>query len=83
MAEKKLKQLTIRLDDQQRADLERQAGILGMTLADMVRQRSLQEKPATKQEAQATPATSEQMEVHHIDDLGEDPLRSDNGALKQ
>lgn len=69
----------VRLTDEQRAALEVAARAENLTLSEYMRRRAI---VAQGVERPGTPAV-ERLPSYHIDDLGNDPLRADNGALSR
>lgn len=71
----------VKLTDDERANLEASARAENLTVSGYLRQRALGARPVAQPGEPAVESPVPALKSYHVDDLGPDSLRSDNGAL--
>lgn len=87
--QKKNNRINFKVDDDERSDMEKAASEQGVSLSAYMR--SLHAAAGTTKRKKTTPPkkdlppveddADQEIEVHRVDDLGDDDLRRDDGAL--
>jgi hypothetical protein len=73
--------VTLRLDDDERREWTLAAQASRKTLSEFVREKVTCQRSATAPTVPSRPPAAAEPHVHHIDDLGPDPLRGRDRAL--
>lgn len=93
MRGKRSKTTSLRLTDAEREVLEREASDHDVPLSQLLRARLVSGRAVSAEPARVPPAVRAAgvlpgqrrlaLEVHHVDDLGDDHLRANNGAMRK
>lgn len=78
--DKRYAKISLKVTDDERARLSAAAKAENLTISEYIRRTTARQTAGSTAPAIAT---ASRLETYHIDDLGPDGLRSDNGALSR